>query len=175
MAITEVLDVRNETLNEKYLGMPSNVGRSRSGAFKYIKDRIWSKIQGWLEKLLSAGGKDVLIKSVAQALPIFSMACFLLPQGLCQHINAMLRKFWWGCREGERKSSWVSWWEMCKPKHMGGLGFRDIELFNMALLAHQGWRMLQNPDSLSARVLKAKYFPNSDLLHAELGSSPFQV
>jgi hypothetical protein len=78
-----VLDVRNETLNEKYLGMPSDVGHSRGGAFKYIKDRIWSKIQGWLEKLLSAMGKDVLIKSVAQALPIFSMACFLLPRGLC--------------------------------------------------------------------------------------------
>jgi hypothetical protein len=174
-AIMGVLDVCNETLNEKYLGMPSDVGRSRGGAFKYIKDRIWSKIQGWLEKLLSAGGKDVLIKSVAQALPIFSMACFLLPRGLFQHINAMLRRFWWGCREGERKPSWVSWREMCKPKHMGGLGFRDIELFNLALVARQGWRMLQNPNSLSSRVLKAKYFPNLDLLQAELGSSLSQV
>jgi hypothetical protein len=64
---------------------------------------------------------------------------------------------------------------MCKPKYMGGLSFRDIELFNLALLARQGWRMLQNPDSLSARVLKARYYPSSDLLHAELGSSPSQV
>jgi hypothetical protein len=64
---------------------------------------------------------------------------------------------------------------MCKPKHMGGLGFRDIELFNLALLARQGWHMLQNPDSLGSRVFKAKYFPNLDLLHAELGSSPSQV
>jgi hypothetical protein len=44
-----VLDVHNETLNAKYLGMPSDVGRSRSGAFKYIKDQIWSRIHGWLE------------------------------------------------------------------------------------------------------------------------------
>jgi hypothetical protein len=106
-----------------------------------------------LEHVLSAGGKDVLIKSVSQAIPIFSMACFHLPRGLCQHINSLLRKFWWGSRDSERKTCWVSWKEMCKPKHKVGLEFRDIELFNLTLMARQGWRMLQNPDSLSARVL----------------------
>jgi hypothetical protein len=74
--VKDALDVHSETLSEKYLGMPSDVGRSRSGAFKYIKESIWKRIQGWLEKLLSAGAKDVLIKSIAQAFPIFSMACF---------------------------------------------------------------------------------------------------
>jgi hypothetical protein len=155
--------------------MPSDVGRSLNGAFKYIKDRIWSRIQGWLERLLSAGGKDVLIKSVAQAVPIFTMACFKLPTGLCQHINSLLRKFWWGSRNGERKTCWVAWSDMCKPKNLGGLGFRDIELFNLALLARQGWRMLQNPESLSARILKAVYFPTTEMLSAEVGSSPSRV
>jgi hypothetical protein len=50
------LNVPNETLNEKYLGMPSDVGRSKSRVFKYLKDRIWKKIQGCLEKLLASGG-----------------------------------------------------------------------------------------------------------------------
>jgi hypothetical protein len=103
------------------------------------------------------------------------MACFRLPRGLYLHINTMLRKFWWGSKEGERKPSWVSWKEMCKPKNMGGLGFRDIELFNLALLARQGWRLLQNPETLSVKILKARYYPSTDLLHAELGSAPSQV
>jgi hypothetical protein len=84
---------------------------------------------------------------------------FKLPQGLCKHINSVLRKFWWGSKDGKRKMCWVSWEEMCKPKFLGGLGFRDIELFNLALLARQGWRILQNPQTLSARILKAIYFP----------------
>jgi hypothetical protein len=64
---------------------------------------------------------------------------------------------------------------MCKPKKMGGLGFRDIELFNLALLARQGWRMMMNPDSLSAKVLKAVYFPCTTLLNANLGPAPSQI
>jgi hypothetical protein len=60
-----ILNVQNESLSEKYLGMPSDVGRSINGAFKYLKDRIWKWIQGWIEQCLSAGGKDVLIKLVA--------------------------------------------------------------------------------------------------------------
>jgi hypothetical protein len=148
--------------------MPSAVGNSSNRAFKYLKDRVWSRVQGWLEKLLSTGGKDILIKAVAQAIPIYSMACFRLPRGLCLHINSMLRKFWWGSKEGERRTCWVSWKDMCKPKYLGGLGFRDIELFNLVLLARQGWRILQNPESLSARHLKARYYPNTDLLQSSL-------
>jgi hypothetical protein len=59
-----------------------------------------------VEMILSVGGKEVLIKVVAQAVPIFSMACFKLPRGLCKHIDALICKFWWGSKEGERKQNW---------------------------------------------------------------------
>jgi hypothetical protein len=173
--VKNILNVANETLNEKYLGMPSDVGRSTNGAFKFLKDRIWKRIQGWLEQLLASGGKEVLIKLVVQAIPMFCMSCFKLPRGLCLAINAMIHSFWWGSKDGNRKPSWVSWETMCSPKYLGGMGFRDIELFNLAMLARQAWRILQNPEELSSRILKAVYFPNSDFLEAPLGSSTSQV
>lgn len=53
-----------------------------------------------------------------------------------------------------------------KPKEEGGLGFKDIHAFNLAMLAKQCWRLWQCPTSLCAHVLKAKYFANSSLLEA---------
>jgi hypothetical protein len=44
--IKSELGVHRETLSEKYLGMPSHVGRSKSGAFKYLKDKVWKKVLG---------------------------------------------------------------------------------------------------------------------------------
>jgi hypothetical protein len=55
---------------------------------------------------------------------------------------------------------------MCIPKRKGGMGFRDLHTFNMAMLAKQSWRLISKPDSICAKVLKAKYYPNCSLLHA---------
>ena len=97
--------MENESLNEKYLGLPTEVGRATNGAFQYIKDRVWNKVKGWIEQTLSAGGKEILIKVVAQAIPTYTMGCFRLPKGMCDHINSLLRKFWWGSERGKRKTS----------------------------------------------------------------------
>jgi len=69
--VMQELRITKETMNERYLGLLVHVGRSRSSVFAYLKDRIWKRIQGWKEKLLSRAGKEVLIKAVAQAIPAF--------------------------------------------------------------------------------------------------------
>ena len=76
---------------EKYLGLPSLVGRNRFASFSQIKERVWSKLKGWKEKLLSQAGREILIKAVAQAIPTYSMSCFKLPNRLCQDLEAMIR------------------------------------------------------------------------------------
>ena len=83
-----------------------------------------------------------------------------------------MRNFWWGQRNHELKLAWVSWKKMCKSKLYGGMGFRNLQAFNLALLVKQGWRILTNPTSLVARVFKAKYFPFEDVLHSRIGSNP---
>jgi len=76
--------------------------------------------------------------------------------------------------EGAKLTGWLGK-KMIQPKFMGGLGFRDIELFNLALLARQAWRILQKPLTMTARLLKAVYYQACDFLQAPLGSRPSQV
>ena len=127
----EALHVPNESLSERYLGMPTDVGNSKNGAFKFLKDRVWNKVNGWMEKIMFVGGKEVLIKSIAQAVPVYSMSYFKLPRGLCEHIITPIQMFWWGSTEGRRKPNWVSWSVMTRPKSCGGFG---LEILNSLTL-----------------------------------------
>ena len=117
----------------------------------------------------------MLINAVSQALPVYSMSCFRIPRGLFENITSIIRQFWWGSKARKRKPAWVAWDTMTRPKHLGGLGFRHMEIFNLSLLARQAWRVLTEPTSLSARILKALYFPETSILEAELGSWPSQI
>ena len=73
---------------------------------------------------------------------------------------------------GGRRINWMSWDRLCRHKNFGGLGFKDLHIFNLALLAKQCWNMLFNPTSLMSRLLKDRYFSRRDFLHANLGLNP---
>ncbi|KAM1350921.1 hypothetical protein PS1_004799 [Malus domestica] len=100
---------------------------------------------GWAEQFLSQAGKETLIKAMAMAIPNHAMGCFKLP------ISERLRS----------------------QKHNGRLGFKDIQYFNLALLAKIGWRLIHRPDSLLANVLRDKYFPGKTFREACCGKGMF--
>jgi hypothetical protein len=94
---------------ERYLGLPSFVGRAKYSSFAQIKERVWSKLKGWKEKLISQAGREILIKSVAQAIPAYAMSCFRLPNRLIKEIEVLIRRFWWGQGGDKGKMHWLPW------------------------------------------------------------------
>ena len=170
--ILNSLGPMQDSQHKKYLGLPSLIGKLKTQVFVEIKEIVGKKLAGWKGKLLSIGGREVLVKAVAQAVPTYTMSCFQLPKSLCDDLERMMKNFWWGQRNQESKIAWVSWKKMCKSKLYGGMGFRNLQALNLALLAKQGWQILTNPTSLVARVYKAKYFPFEDVLNSRIGSNP---
>uniref|UniRef100_A0A2N9FDP4 Reverse transcriptase domain-containing protein n=1 Tax=Fagus sylvatica TaxID=28930 RepID=A0A2N9FDP4_FAGSY len=173
--IQQLWGVQGTANFKKYLGLPAMVGKSKKHTFNNLKERIAQRLQGWKEQLLSKAGRAILIKTIAQAIPTYTMSCFKLPKNWCADINSLISNYWWGQRREENKIHWINWGRLCSLKEDGGVGFRDIHSFNMALLAKQGWRLLSQPWSLFAKCFKAKYFPGVSFLKAKLGSNPSYI
>ncbi|CAL9026263.1 unnamed protein product [Prunus brigantina] len=100
------------------------------------------------------------------------MSCFRIPKGLCKELNGIMARFWWAKAKDKRGIHWVKWEMLCKSKFAGGLGFRDLAAFNQALLAKQCWRIFQTPESLVARIFRARYHPSVPFLEARVGTNP---
>ena len=141
--VLEILGPMQDTRQGKYLGLPSVISKSKNQVFAKIKERVGKKLSGWKEKMLSMGGKEILIKAVTRAIPTYTISCFLLPKGLCEDLKGMERNFWWGQKDQETKMSWVSWRKMCMSKTHGGTGLSQspcLQLGNVskASMAHFG-------------------------------------
>ena len=109
--------------HEKYLGLPSLVGRNKRNTFNDIKEKPSKKLAGWKDKMLSKAGKKALIKAIAQAIPTYIMNCFKIPNSPCEELMSLNRNFLWGQRKDEKKIAWLSWEKMCEPKSCEGMGF----------------------------------------------------
>ena len=88
--------------------------------------------------MLSKASKKVLIKAMAQSIPTYTMSVIQLPMKFCDELDAMCAKFWWGQVGNERKIHQKNWEKFILSKKDGGMGFRDLKAFNLAMLAKKG-------------------------------------
>ncbi|XP_018463519.1 uncharacterized protein LOC108834691 [Raphanus sativus] len=167
-----VMGITTEGGMGKYLGLPEQMCGSKMKVFSYVQDRLNGCVNSWSARLLSKGGKEVQIKSVAQAVPTYSMSCYLLPQGIIDKLESAVSNFWWSSSQNNRGLHWIAWDKICVPHDQGGLGFLDLHAFNIALLAKQLWRLIQFPNSLLARVLRGRYYNRSSPLEDRKVYSP---
>lgn len=77
------------------LGLTNTMGRNKSAIFGYLKQQIQKRVQGWDKNFLSRGGKEILLKVVAQALTNYAMSVFLLSMQLCTDMKRIMCKYWW--------------------------------------------------------------------------------
>ncbi|KAH1105897.1 hypothetical protein J1N35_009665 [Gossypium stocksii] len=160
--VSSLLGVRRSSNPEKYLGLPNMVGRKKKESFQNLLDSVAVRIDGW-------SSRQYQLLLCHASFYLISMSCFLLPNLLCGNIESVFAKFWWQKGFGKRGTHWCQWSYLCRPKDEGGIGFRNMAQFNLALLEKQGWRLVINPNSLVAQVFKLNIFQKMIFLTRDWG------
>ncbi|XP_030498076.2 uncharacterized protein LOC115713736 [Cannabis sativa] len=152
-----ILRMRLADEQSTYLGLPCVMGRNKDAILGFLKDKMQKRIQSWEGRFLSTVGREVLLKTVAQALPSFVMSVFLLPLKTCSHLESLMSKYWWS--SSSRKGvSWFSWRKLCKTKNSGGMGFQSLREYNLSLLGKQVIKQVP----LSVNLVSDSWFWNKD-------------
>src|ERR1044072_7166299 len=114
--------------------------------------------------MLNLAGRGCLAKAVIAAIPTYTMQVFYLPRSVLEEINKIMRSFIWAGSGGKKGWHLVGWKKIIMTKEEGGLGVRDMEGANTALLGKAVWSMIHEPEKLWVQVLTNKYLSNSSVL-----------
>uniref|UniRef100_A0A803PMN5 RNase H type-1 domain-containing protein n=1 Tax=Cannabis sativa TaxID=3483 RepID=A0A803PMN5_CANSA len=136
--ICSMLDMSIAEDGSFYLGLPSTISRNKTTVLGYLRDKVRNRLKTWEGRFLSKGGKEVLIKSVVQALPSYAMNVFLLPLEISRDIEQLITKFWWRSSKDDNKGiHWMAWDRLCKHKKGGGMGFRNFRISILLFLVNK--------------------------------------
>ena len=156
---SQILETPIGTLPIRYLGVPLVHRRLRIQDWQPVFEKVETRLGGWRARLLSCGGRLVLLKSVLAAIPIYYMSIFKMPAGVRRHLEKTMRSFFWrGSQlEESRGAALVAWTTVCRPVSQGGLGIRHLQHTNMALLTKWVCRMMKSSGDLVSVVLRDGY------------------
>ncbi|GJV98261.1 RNA-directed DNA polymerase, eukaryota [Tanacetum coccineum] len=146
-----------------YLGSYVGGDMNKIQSWKDIIDRIRRRLSRWKMKMLSIGGRLMLIKSVLGSMPIFHMSMFKVPAGVIQILESLRSKFFNGHESSGKKASWVQWKKALAPKDNGGLGIFSLYALNRGLIFKWVWRFLAHEPTLWSRVIKAIHGANGKI------------
>ena len=145
-----------------YLGMPLGDNPIRVGFWDPVIEKISIRLSSWFKGCLSRGGRLTLIQSVLESIPIYYLSLFKAPISVCNHIESLLRKFFWEGVEEGKKDHLLGWDIVSRSKSKGGLGIGNISKRNEALLGKWLWRFPLEQESFWCSIIRSKYGLNDN-------------
>jgi hypothetical protein len=140
----------------RYLRIPILYRRLTLAEWKQVEERLQKRLSSWKGKLLSLGGRLVLINSVLSNMVLHMISFFLLPKGVPG------QDFFWQGDNEKKKYRLTKWSVVCCPKDQGGLGIHDLSVKNTTLLGKWLFKLLTE-DGTWQTILKRKYIGSSAL------------
>lgn len=123
-----------------------------------MAEKLAAKLAGWKSKHLSFAGRTTLIRSVTSTVPAYIMRLFLLPVSLCNKLDRLTRRFFWGIIEGKDRFLTLRAWDViCTPKSVGGAGLRKARDLNVAYITKLGWQLCKDLHNPWVKLIRSKY------------------
>ena len=130
-----------------YLGLSLTLGCLKLVHLQPTLDRVKAKLAGWQGKLLSAGGRRELVRSVLSSMPIYLLTALKVPKKFISELDKSRRRFLWaGNQDFHGGKCKVNWTTTCLPLERGGLGIKDLERFGRALRLRWLWFEWTSPE-----------------------------
>jgi hypothetical protein len=155
-----------------YLGIPIHYRRLTIAEWKHVEERLQKRLSSWKGKLLSLGGRLVLINSVLTNMVLYMVSFFQIPKGVLHRLDYFRSRFFWQGDSEKKKYRLTRWNIICRPKDQGGLGVHDLEVKNRALLGKWLARLLTE-DGIWQNILRKKYVGEKAISQAQWKSGDF--
>ena len=119
----------------KYLSIPMHHRKLSNEDWNDIIERLKKRLNGWKGKMLSVGGRLVLINSILTSITMFMLSFFKIPRKVLEKLDQIRSRFFWEGEGHKKKYRLTKWSIVCTPKDMGWLGIIDFDLQNKCLLS----------------------------------------
>ena len=148
----------------RYLEVPLVDRRLRIQDWQPVFEKVEMCLGGWRARLLSRGGRLILLKAVLAAIHIYYMSIFTMSAGIRRRLEKSMRSFFWRGSQPDQPQGMalVAWSTVCRPVNQARLGIRHLQHTNMALLAKWVRRMMQLSGNLATVVLRDGYGSSLD-------------
>ena len=153
----EILATPIATLPLRYLGLPLTDRRLKIQDWQPVVDKVETRLGGWRGRLLSRGGRLVLVKTVLSTIPTYFMSAFRMPAGVQRCLEGAMRSFLWRGADSARGGALVAWSSVCRPFSDGELNIRHLLHANSALLCKSVVQVLQPSDDMISCLLREAY------------------
>lgn len=146
--LSRILKCQVGNLPSTYLGLPLGMKSNKRELWNPVLNKMQQRLGVWRNRILSKAARVTLIKSVISNLSVYYLYLFLIPSGVAKQLDKMIRKFFLNEADNKGKLHTVSWEKLSTSKKLRGLGIKDTQAMNSALLQKWHWRY-----AISSKVL----------------------
>lgn len=125
--------------------------------YQGLRNKVLDKLQAWKDKLLSIGGRVVLISHVLQSMRIHLLSAVNPPAYVINKLHKIFAQFFWCNSVGGSSRHWASWSTFCMPCEKGGVGFRSLHDVSKAMFCKLWWNSRTKPSLWSSFIIQKYY------------------